>query len=152
MWLSYGYMESNYIFESLPEPEFRSNFDITHAVSSGLTFSTQNLHLATGLNWRTGKPYTQPQQGNEVADGDVNFDEVNGATLSDYLRVDFSAIYRTKLSANTGLHAGVSVWNLLNRANTLNAYYQVDGTSNIQRLQQNSLGITPNFTLKFRFY
>ncbi len=152
MWMSYGYMDSSYTFETLPETEFRSNFDITHSVSSGLTFSTQKLHLAAGLNWRTGKPYTQPLEGNEIVDEEVNFDEVNSTTLSDYLRVDFSAIYRTTLSSKTGLHAGISVWNLLDRVNTLNTYYQVDGTGSIQRLQQNSLGITPNFTLKFQFY
>lgn len=152
MWLSYGYMESRYSFENLPEPEFRSNFDITHSVSSGLTFSTQKLHLAAGLNWRTGRPYTQPLQGNEVTDGDVNFDRVNGSTLGDYLRVDVSAIYKVRLGTGTGLHAGLSIWNLLDRANTLNTYYQVDTDENIQQIQQNSLGITPNFTLKFRFY
>nr|WP_304608118.1 carboxypeptidase-like regulatory domain-containing protein [Lentiprolixibacter aurantiacus] len=151
MWMSYGYLDSQYIFPELQEPEFRSNFDITHALSSGLTFSTESLHLAAGFNWRTGKPYTQPQTGSEVTDGELNFADVNGERVEDYLRVDISAIYNTNLGNNTGLQAGLSVWNILDRENTLNTYYRLDNLENPQQIDQKSLGITPNLTLKFLF-
>ncbi|MDX1313893.1 MAG: TonB-dependent receptor plug domain-containing protein [Eudoraea sp.] len=151
IWISYGYLDSQYTFEALQEPIFRSNFDITHSVTSGITFSTQKLQLAAGFNWRTGKPYTQPQQGNEVTDGNINYDIVNGERLMDYLRIDASAIYKTKLAENTGLQAGISVWNLLDRANTINTFYRLNNLENAQQIDQNSLGITPNFTLKFLF-
>ncbi|MBT8179930.1 MAG: TonB-dependent receptor plug domain-containing protein [Eudoraea sp.] len=151
MWMSYGYLDSKYTFEDLPEPEFRSNFDITHAVSSGLTFSTNTLHLAAGFNWRTGKPFTEPVMDNEVVDQEINYASVNGVTLKDYLRVDVSAIYRTQISSKTRLHAGVSVWNLLDRENTVNAFYRLANATDAQQIQQNSLGITPNVMVKLKF-
>ncbi|MBT8320427.1 MAG: TonB-dependent receptor, partial [Eudoraea sp.] len=151
MWISYGYLDSQYIFENLAEPEFPSNFDITHSVSSGLTFSSNALHLAAGFNWRTGKPYTQPVAGNEVVDEAINYGAVNNETLKDYLRVDISAIYRAQISGKTRLHTGVSVWNLLDRQNTVNAFYRLANITSAQQVEQNSLGITPNLMLKFLF-
>ena len=151
MWMSYGYLDSQYLFENLPEPEFRSNFDITHSISSGITFSTNTLHMAVGLNWRTGRPYTEPVTGNEVVDEAINYGEVNSANLKDYFRVDISAIYRAKLSGKTRLHTGVSVWNLLDRQNTVNAFYRLANISSTQQVEQNSLGITPNLMLKLMF-
>jgi len=151
MWMSYGYLDSQYLFENLPEPEFRSNFDITHSISSGITFSTNTLHMAVGLNWRTGRPYTEPVAGNEVVDEAINYSEVNSAKLKDYFRVDISAIYRTKLNGKTRLHTGVSVWNLLDRQNTVNAFYRIANISSTQQVEQNSLGVTPNLMLKLLF-
>ncbi|WP_222983405.1 TonB-dependent receptor plug domain-containing protein [Flagellimonas meishanensis] len=151
LWLSYGYLNSEYTFEELDETTFRSNFDITHSVSSGLTLSTRTLHLAAGVNWRTGKPFTSPIDGNEVVDGEVNYDVANANALEDYLRLDVSAIYKTRLSKNTGIHAGISVWNLLNRENPINTFYRLNAQESAQQVIQQSLGITPNATLKILF-
>lgn len=151
IWLSYGYLNSKYHFEELPEPEFRSNFDITHSISSGVTFSTNKLQMAAGVNWRTGKPFTPPVPGNEIADGEINYDAVNSDQLDDYLRLDISAIYTTQLSNNTDLQAGISIWNLLNKENIINTFFRVDNLGNSQQVIQTSLGITPNATIKFLF-
>ena len=151
IWLSYGYLDNQYNFEELEETAFRSNFDITHSISSGITFSTKKLHLAGGLNWRTGKPFTPPVTSNEVADGSINYDEVNSEQLDNYLRLDISAIYNAKIGNKTGLQAGISVWNLLNRENLINTFYRIDNTNNAQQVLQQSLGITPNASLKILF-
>ena len=151
VWWSYGYLNSTYNFEELPEIEFRSNFDITHSLSSGITFSTQKLKLAVGANWRTGKPFTPILAGNEVTDGNVNYDLVNSNELNDYLRFDFSAIYKGKIGNKTGLQIGVSVWNLLNRENPINTFFRVNQQNEAQQILQQSLRITPNANLKIFF-
>lgn len=151
VWASYGYLNSTYNFEGLPEIEFRSNFDITHSLSSGITFSTQKLNLAFGVNWRTGKPFTPVLIGNEVTDGDINYADANSQELDDYLRLDFSAIYKTKIGSKTSLQTGISVWNLLNRENPINTFFRVNQQNEAQQILQQSLGITPNASLKILF-
>ncbi|MBT8182286.1 MAG: TonB-dependent receptor [Eudoraea sp.] len=151
IWLSYGYLNSKYHFEELPEPEFRSNFDITHSISSGVTFSTNKLQIAAGVNWRTGKPFTPPVLGDDIADGNINYAEANSDQLDDYLRLDVSTIYTTRLSNKTDFQAGISIWNLLNKENIINTFFRVDNLGNSQQVIQSSLGITPNATIKFLF-
>ena len=151
IWLSYGYLDSKYDFGELEETAFRNNFDITHSLSSGITFSTNALHLAAGANWRTGKPFTATVVGNETTDGEINYGQTNGTQLDDYLRLDVSAIYRAKLGNKTHLRLGVSVWNVLNRENPINTFYRLDEQDNAQQIIQQSLGITPNATMKILF-
>ncbi len=151
LWMSYGYLNSNYDFEGLSEMEFRSNFDITHSITSGITFSTASLNLALGANWRTGKPFTPPVTDNEVIDGEINYDSANSNELDDFLRLDFSAIYSTKIGKKTMLQTGVSVWNLLNRENLINTFFRVNPQEEAQQVLQESLGITPNASVKLLF-
>lgn len=151
LWLSYGYLNSTYNFEELTEVEFRSNFDISHALSSGITFSTSKLNLAVGANWRTGRPFTPTAMGNEIVNGDINYGEANSDELDDYLRLDFSANYTTKIGNKTSLSTGISIWNLLNRENPINTFFRVNQQNETQQVLQESLGITPNASLKLLF-
>lgn len=151
MWMSYAYLNNTYDFEELPETEFRSNFDITHSLSWGITFSTRKLDIAVGGKWRTGKPFTPALAGNEVTDGDINYDEANSGELDDYLRLDVSAIYKTRLGSHTGLRAGISVWNVLNRENPIDTFFRVNQQNEAQQFVQQSLGITPNASLRILF-
>lgn len=75
----------------------------------------------------------------------------NSDQLKDYLRLDVSTIYTTQLSNKTDLQAGISIWNLLNRENTINTFFRLDNLGNSQKVIQTSLGITPNATVKFLF-
>ncbi|MDH3698466.1 MAG: TonB-dependent receptor [Flavobacteriaceae bacterium] len=147
-WLSYGFLNNTYHFEELSENDFQSNFDVTHSLSSGITFSTRNLSFAAGANWHTGKPYTPPIPGVEVQDDAINYDSANSARVPDYLRLDLSALYKIDIKENSRIHAGVSVWNILNRKNTINTFYRVNNLGNAQQNLQQSLGITPNATIK----
>nr|WP_223826684.1 TonB-dependent receptor plug domain-containing protein [Flagellimonas sp. S3867] len=151
MWLSYGYLYSQYTFAELEETHFRSNFDITHSVSSGITFSTQKLHMAAGVNWRTGKPFTSSITGNEVVNDQINYAEANGSQLEDYVRLDVSAIYKMELGKKMRLQAGLSIWNVLDRENPINTFYRLSAQQNAQKVLQGSLGITPNAMIKIAF-
>jgi hypothetical protein len=149
-WFSYSFMDNLYSFEALSEVEFPSNFDIEHAVTLGLTYSTKHFKIASGLNWHSGKPTTIPLQNNEVIDDSINYGQANSQQLNDYLRVDISALYDFALSKSSKGTFGVSLWNLLNTKNVLSSTYRVSGGESL-KIEQNSLGFTPNFVLRLFF-
>ncbi len=76
---------------------------------------------------------------------------MNAEQLEDYFRLDVSAIYRSKISDAIGIQAGLSVWNVTNRINPINTFYTLADQGNPQQVLQESLGITPNATVKILF-
>ncbi|NHF60523.1 TonB-dependent receptor [Flavobacteriaceae bacterium TP-CH-4] len=150
-WLSYAYLKSNYFFNELPETGFPSNFDITHIITLGANYTLNDFLFAAGLNWRTGKPFTQPIADNEVTDGNINFGNANEARQDDYLRVDISAKYEFKFGRKTKAQIGMAVWNVLNRDNTINTFFRTNSLNQLQIIEQSSLGITPNATFRLFF-
>ncbi|MCK7590096.1 TonB-dependent receptor [Subsaxibacter sp. CAU 1640] len=149
-WLSYAFMDNTYHFNALPETDFASNYDIQHYITLGLTYSTNHFKIASGVNWHTGKPATHPFENNTVVDGEINYQPANSSRLDDYLRLNVSALYDCNVSKKMKGTFGVSVWNVLNDKNVINTTYRVnDGNS--QRIDQNSLGLTPNFVARLFF-
>lgn len=149
-WLSYSYMNNNYIFKALPEYSFPSNFDITHALTLGTNYTSKRLKLSAGLNWNSGKPKTSPVFGNTVTNNEINYNATNSEQLQDYLRVDLSALYDFKLNKATNANLGISVWNLLNKKNTINNFYRLNNNA-VSEIKQQSLGITPNVIFRVHF-
>ncbi len=149
-WLSYSYMDNTYSFSDFEAESFPSNYDIDHSVTFGTTFTTNNLKLAAGLNWHSGKPTTQPISGNEIIAGDINYGKTNRATLQDYMRLDISAVYNLKLGLKTDANVGISIWNVLDKENIINNYYRITNET-ISETQQRSLGFTPNVVLRVFF-
>ena len=150
-WLSYSYLKSTYFFDLLPEPNFPSNFDITQALTLGTNYTLNRFLFAAGLNWRTGKPLTRPIKNNEVNDGAINFGHANQFRQDDYLRLDVSAKYEFEWGENTKAQIGLSVWNVLNRDNTINTFYRPDTSGNANEIRQSSLGLTPNASFRLIF-
>jgi len=150
-WLSYSYIYNTYTFDALEDVEFPSNFDITHSVTFGTTFSNKSWNISAGVNYRTGKPTSVPLIDNEIVDDDVNFDKANNERLFDYLRVDTSAIYKFKLSDTFRSEIGASVWNISNRQNTINDYYRVNEVDAVDKFSRFSLGLTTNAVVRLYF-
>lgn len=150
-WLSYSYMVNEYTFNQLEEKQFPSNFDNTHSLTLGTTYSNDKLNISAGLNYRTGKPTSIPEQGNEIIDGEVNFDIANNTRLNDYLRVDVSALYKLKISNGLQSEIGASVWNALNTENTINNYYRIGLDNTPNKFSRESLGPTTNFMVRLKF-
>ncbi|MEL6811707.1 MAG: TonB-dependent receptor plug domain-containing protein [Bacteroidota bacterium] len=150
IWVSYAYMDNTYTFESLPEITFPSNLDITHTVTFGITYVYKDLKVSTGLNWRSGKPSTLPVQGNELVDGEINYNPANSSNLEDYLRVDASALYEFRIGKVT-VHSGVSVWNVLDQENELDQYFRVNPEGEVEEFVQNALDLTPNAVVRLYF-
>ncbi|GAB5400010.1 MAG: hypothetical protein Aureis2KO_15950 [Aureisphaera sp.] len=149
-WMSYSFMDNTYTFENLQEESFPSNLDITHAVVGGISYNYKDLKVSTGINWRTGKPTTEPMMGNEVVQNAVNYASSNTERLDDYLRWDASLMYDL-IFEKTRWQFGVSVWNLLNTNNEINRFYRVNQTNEAQQFRQTSLGITTNATIRCYF-
>ncbi|NNF74687.1 MAG: TonB-dependent receptor [Flavobacteriaceae bacterium] len=149
-WVSYSNMNNNYTFAELEPTPFRSNYDITHSLTSGIAVKIKNINISTGINWHSGKPASRPVPGNEVVDGDVNFGPTNQQDLDDYVRLDASAMYRFKMGGRTKARIGLSVWNLLNKENTIDNFYRIQNET-LNETVQRSLGITPNAVFQIYF-
>lgn len=149
-WISYAYMHNEYRFKDLQLNYFPSNYHIKHAATLGMTYSLTSLKLSAGLNWHSGKPTTLPITGNEIVNGEVNYEAVNISSLEDYLRLDISALYNFKLTNKTKANVGVSLWNVLNRENQINRFYKINNEA-VNETNQRSLGLTPNAVLRIDF-
>ncbi|WP_353776952.1 TonB-dependent receptor plug domain-containing protein [Winogradskyella sp. 3972H.M.0a.05] len=150
IWMSYTFLNNDYEFDALPEQNFPSNFDITHAITLGSTYTTKSLKLSAGLNWHSGTPATPINTGQPIIDEQVNFGAANSTELNDYFRVDLSAIYKFNLGPKTKAQFGLSIWNVLDRNNKINRFFRID-ENNVDRIIQNSLGFTPNATFRAYF-
>jgi len=155
-WLSYTYNTNNYTFNNITPKTFPNNLDIRHNITFAGTYIYQKIKLGVGLHYRTGKPYTQPQDGNNalntlVFPNTINYKEPNGSRLPEYIRADVSANYSFNLGNKSKATVGVSILNVLNRKNILNTYYRVTPENEIETVESISLGITPNASFRVRF-
>ncbi len=159
IWLSYVYMKNNFEFYNLTPSVFPNNNDIRHSATLASSFSYKNFKIAPGIIWRTGKPYTTVVKGEEysVQDGEeiLNYNAPNAARLSDYYRVNISAEYTWKFSKKGLLKANMSLLNVFNTKNTLDIRYKLNkdqaGNVTVSKVTENSLGFSPNFSLKLYF-
>lgn len=151
-WLSYSLSKNDYTFEDLNFGDsFPNNNDIRHNIKFGSSLTYNKLKLAIGINWRSGKPFTQPDANNPVSGGFINYDLPNSETLSYYLRADASATYNFKLSNSINASTGISLWNVTNNKNIINTYYRINDSNSTNKIELESLGITPNFNFRINF-
>jgi hypothetical protein len=150
MWFSYSLMNNDYIFKDLEPHAFKSNFDISNAITVGSSYTNKNIKIAAGVNWHKGRPTTGPIKGAEIINNEVNYGATNSKSLEDYLRVDVSVLHDFKLGNKTMAKLGVSVWNVLNKKNELDNSYQPNNEV-ISETYQISLGITPNAVFRLSF-
>jgi hypothetical protein len=151
-WISYSYSSNNYTFSDLNNGEkFPNNADINHALTFAGTYTNNNIKLAAGLNWHSGKPTTEPSTNDDPDDDVITYSDPNSESLDDYLRVDCSATYDFNISDNALATIGASVWNVLDKRNIINTYYTLDDENMVNKVENESLGITPNVSFRVRF-
>ncbi|WP_223033016.1 TonB-dependent receptor plug domain-containing protein [Hanstruepera marina] len=151
-WLSYSFSKNNYTFADLNNGNsFPNNLDITHQLTLAGTYTINNLKVALGLNWHSGRPTTFVNNNTSANTTTINYNSPNSENLPDYWRSDFSATYNIKLSKTFNGHLGVSVWNIFDTRNVLNSYYTKDSNSNLVKIENTSLGITPNVSFRVSF-
>ena len=155
-WLSYAYNLNNYTFEDIVPPEFPNNLDIRHTLTFASTYTYNNFKLGFGINYRTGKPFTEPLPGAAGIDfstlpATIVYQEPNSSRLPDYIRADASALYNFDLSRRVKASAGLSFLNLLDTENILNAYYRLNSQLEIEKIESVSLGFTPNLSFRVWF-
>ena len=151
-WLSYSLSKNDYTFETLNfGNSFSNNVDIRHAIKFGSSLTYNKLKLGIGVNWRSGKPFTAPNENNPVISNLINYNSPNNETLSYYLRADVSGTYNFKIGNQVNATAGFSLWNVTNNKNIINTYFRIDDSNAITKIELESLGITPNFTFRINF-
>lgn len=155
-WLSYTYNKNDYTFDGIVPNTFPNNLDVRHAVTVAGTYTIKKLKLGLGINYRTGKPFTEPEEGALALDttffpSRINYKEPNSSRLPEYFRADASASYSFDLSRRVKANASISLLNLTNRKNTLNQYYRVSENNEIETVVNSSLGITPNASFRVSF-
>lgn len=154
-WLSYTFNKNDYTFDALSPTTFPNNLDVRHAVTLAGNYTIGNLKLGLGLNYKSGKPFTQPNENDQVNEAvfptEINYEEPNSSRLPEYFRADASAIYTLKINDKVNAIFGASVLNFTNRRNTLNTYYRLQEDNTIETIERLSLGITPNVSLRVSF-
>jgi hypothetical protein len=151
-WLSYSYSKNDYTFNDLNNGNsFPNNLDIRHVTTFAGTYTLNNLKLALGVNWHSGKPTTMPSTIQNNNNTSIEYELPNNDRLKEYIRTDFSTTYTFDLSQKTTAILGASIWNLLNQKNIINSYYTLDNEENIKKVENQSLGITPNISLRVHF-
>ncbi|HET8738038.1 MAG TPA: TonB-dependent receptor [Pricia sp.] len=155
IWASYGYNLNTYYFPQVVPPEFPNNLDIRHTATFAGTYTLENFKFGIGLNYRTGKPFTKPLAEDPIDDtffpNRINYRSPNTDRLPEYLRADASLIYSFDISSALKASAGMSVLNFTGRENVLNTYYRLDGQNDIEKIENVSLGLTPNLSFRVWF-
>lgn len=150
-WISYSLAKSNYTFDALIPSTFPNNFDIRHRATWGISYMSTHLDISFGINWRTGKPFTEPVNSTSVVNGKIQYQSPNSSRLQNYWRLDFSAKYKFVLSGKVNAVAGVSVWNAWSHENIIDVYYQLNEVGEIIETQRTALAFTPNLMFRVEF-
>ncbi len=150
-WLSYSYAKNDYTFNILNDTDFPNNIDIRHNVNFALAYTIENFKFSSGINWHSGKPTTRPVSGDETGINGINYQDPNSDTIEDYFRWDVSATYNFDLTKKIRGIAGISIWNILSRENTVNNYYRIHTENTIEEIRQLGLGFTPNAVVRINF-
>lgn len=156
-WVSYTYATNDYEFKTLTPSKFPHNYDIRHQATLATSYSLNQLKLAAAFNWHTGRPYTMTS-GQTAEENGLNFilyDDPNQVRNNDYSRIDLSVEYEFSLGKNTRAKINAAVLNVTNKKNVLNTYFVLNQNNSteteINKVEQVSLGITPNVSLQVIF-
>jgi len=151
VWLGYSLAESNYQFPDLVPASFPNNLDIRHSLNGGVSYRFNQVEISAGANWHSGRPVTIPVAGKEIVAGEINYEAPNSARLNNYFRVDLSARWHFYYGNTVRSHAGVSLWNVLNRENVLSQYYRINSAQQVTAVKQQGLAFTPNVFMRVDF-
>lgn len=154
---SYAYKDNHITFDSLTPSRIPNNQDVRHSLSLVSTYKLKNFKFSFGYQWRTGKPFTEPDPDEPISNPgafqNINFQSPNSSTLPDFSRADFSADYQFFIGRFRAV-AGLSILNVLDEKNILNSYFTIQtrsAISSVQRVDNQSLGFTPNVSFRLFF-
>jgi len=152
-WMSYTFNDNNYYFPTFSPSTFSNNFELDHVVTWAGIYEKENLKIALGSKWYSGRPGTTPISfETSNTNPTINYNVPNENHLKSFLQVNFSTTYKWKSIKGTRYRIGLSVLNLLNRKNEINEYYRVNTTSNsLEDIKTFALNRTPNLSFRANF-
>lgn len=155
LWANFSLSKNDYEFETFSPSIFPSNFELSFAGASGISYQYQAFSIALGSRFHTGRPFTTVDEANPIIDAGINpsiqFNSPNQANLTSYFQVNASADYTWQL-AKSNVKMGASVMNIFDQRTTLNQFYELDNTATaILTRRLTNLGFTPNFFVTYLF-
>lgn len=152
-WLSYTYNDNNYYFPNFVNPVFSNNFEMDNVVVWAGIYEKDNLKIALGSKWYSGRPETTPI--NTVlssSNPQINYNPPNNKHLDSFFQMDFSTTYKWNNSKGIQYRLGISVLNILDRKNEISEYYRINSiTNSIEDIKTFALRRTPNMSLRVAF-
>lgn len=152
-WFSYTYNNNNYNFPSFQPPVFPNNFKIDHTISWAGIYEKNNLKIALGSKWYSGKPETTPLN-TEInpENPTITYNNPNNKNIHSFFQVNFSSTYKWESTKGIQYKLGLSVLNILNQKNEINEYYRISTLSNsIEEVKTYALQRTPNISFRVSF-
>jgi hypothetical protein len=151
-WISYSFIDVQNKYSGLNNNQyFTSNTEISHLLSTSMSYKVKQFQFALGWKIRTGKPLTDLDFGD---DGSAYFDGINTEKLQTYHRLDVSSTYKFSFSKNSHTKGkiGLSIRNIYNNKNHINTEFIGNNAIDdpIRIIKTHSIGITPN--ILFRVY
>lgn len=155
-WISYTFNDNNYYFPKFEVPVFSNNFELDHVVTWAGIYEKENLKLALGSKWYSGRPRTSLQTDELDISNPTNplidYNTPNENHLKSFIQVNLSATYKWKASKKTQYRLGLSILNLLNKQNEINEFYRVNTAQNsIEKVKTFALKRTPNISFRVNF-
>ena len=157
LWAGYTFNDVDYRFIEIQETSFRGNNDITNNFRLSASYDLKKWQFSLGWNYRTGSPFT-PVESFDINEDDINFGAINSQRLPDYHRLDASIVHNFTFSKNKDVKGvfSLSFQNIYARQVPLSVFYRTDtnpttSTEELNRIEQLSLGFTPNATLRVYF-
>lgn len=151
-WMNYSYSKSRQLFDNFNRGNaFPSNFDVTNSFLWAHNLQLGDFSFSLAWMLRTGTPYT-PLVG-IGKDGTLFLGEINSQRLPRYHKLDFSTSYSFNFDSNKRWQGkiGLSLLNVYNKTNILSRKYSsviLNGNYVEQRIDNLSLGFTPNLVLR----
>jgi hypothetical protein len=152
-WISYCFNENKYNFSEVDPSIFLNNYNIKHSINWAAIFEKNNLKLALGSKWSSGKPITTPANitinSSNPLQPKIDYNTPNNVVLNSFFQVNFSSTYKWKNNKNNEYKIGFAILNIFNTNNEINEYYRINTTTNsIEDVKTFALGRTPNFSFR----
>jgi len=155
-WISYAYNNNNYHFPNLKYPVFSNNFELDHIVCWAGIYERENLKIALGSKWYSGRPETTPSSTeinySNPSNPTIDYNSPNNKHMGNFFQINFSTTYKWKDTRDIQYKLGFSVLNIFNQRNEISEYYRINTTSNsIEDVKTFSLQRTPNISFRVNF-
>jgi hypothetical protein len=129
-WITYTLGRVMYDFPGISDTPFPASHDSTHEFKIVDSYRWKKFTFSGNWVFATGKPTTEPTGSEEVVfpGGQVferpTYGATNGSRLPDYHRLDLSTTWDFYQGESTRARAGVSIFNVYNRANVWRREYR----------------------------
>lgn len=148
-WSSYAFQDNTYEFNSFDPVFFTNNFERTHQLSAGISYTKDHYLFSLGTNYCSGKPFTPINEQTPVNAGQINFLLPNSSHLRNHWQVNFSGAYQKKYDS-WRLKTGIGILNLTDHQQVSSRFFRLNDIE-IQTIQRFSLGVTPNIFMQIYF-